>query len=153
MQHKIIKGIAILILLPRLADAGWPIFAIPSAEQVIEKIEQTNCPIGEGRILPDTQFPIKIFNTTWNWRYLGASECQKLPVPVTQIHYRSFNATGLYSNDVITVGFGDTSEHPMFLFELTIPPCSWTTDGECRWECAPFQNEALPTRLWCAYDS
>lgn len=153
MQGKIIKLTAIIFLFPTLADAGWPIFAVPSTEQVIAQIEQTNCPAGEGRVLPDTQLPIKIFNNTWYWRYQGASECQKLPVPITQIQYHTFNATGRFSKDVITVGYGDTAQHAMFLFELTIPSCSWATDEECRWECAPLQNDTLPTRLWCAYDS
>jgi hypothetical protein len=144
------KGIAgVILFLPILfhaAQAGWPIFSVPSPTQVKSQIITEDCPRGEGKIPVGTKFPFKSFNQTWYWEYSGSSNCQKL---TADLNYVDFKQNGNYSGNKITTSYGTLTNAP-FRFDFTIPYCDW--GPECSWYCAPISDDNPPTVLSCSYD-
>lgn len=127
----------------------WPMFTVPTPQTIIPLLETKGCPAGEGRIKPGATIPVQVDDATWNWVYIGDSQCQKLPKPVTDLWYNEYRETRHNSGGVMVTFFGEGKTRQIFPFAMTIPYCN--KEQTCIWTCvSAIINDVRPFYITCS---
>ncbi len=130
--------------------SSWPIFSIPTAQQIRSLLQNNHCPAGKAMIAPGAKLEIVnryIYHPPWYWVYTGNAQCQAKIAP---INYRSYQQTSHFYPGKIIINYGDDHKHykddhnTYYQFTFYIP--------KDHWDCGIMQMANHSLQIACAQD-